>query len=321
MPPARSPAAQAHAARARCRRPAAQCPAPTAAWVTTGAAADTHSSVAEGLVPSRARRATCSCSRALVLSRAIPVLSPRRRECAKLPGCRHADAAARRGQGAGAEVRRIRASARRSSAQARSPGRAAGPASPRAPPGAGVPAPGTRAGILVTPSGTSSAWVCRRHEVPDGGGLDAAERARREKVRLAAAEMTGAGASDGEVARRFRVSRMPVNRWRRALAAGGRAALASRGQAARSASSLRPRSRSWRRSWTRALRRPGMRISTGPWPGSRTRPGGGSGRSTRWPGWMCCCTGSGGARRSRRGGRRSGMRRRLPGGGRTPGRL
>ena len=60
-------------------------------------------------------------------------------------------------------------------------------------------------------------------------GRDAAERARREKVRLAAAEMTGAGASDGEVARRFRVSRMPVNRWRRALAAGGRAALASRG--------------------------------------------------------------------------------------------
>ncbi len=64
---------------------------------------------------------------------------------------------------------------------------------------------------------------------PDGGGLDAAERARREKVRLAAAEMIEAGASDREVARRFRVSRMSVNRWRRALAAGGRAALASRG--------------------------------------------------------------------------------------------
>ena len=32
-----------------------------------------------------------------------------------------------------------------------------------------------------------------------------------------------------EVARRFRVSRMSANRWRRALAAGGRAALASRG--------------------------------------------------------------------------------------------
>jgi putative transposase len=64
---------------------------------------------------------------------------------------------------------------------------------------------------------------------PDGGGLDAAERARRERVRLAAAEMIGAGASDREVARRFRVSRMSANRWRRALAAVGRAALASKG--------------------------------------------------------------------------------------------
>jgi len=58
---------------------------------------------------------------------------------------------------------------------------------------------------------------------PDGGGLTAAERARREQVRLAAAEMIEAGASDREIAKRFRVSRMPANRWRRALAAGGRA--------------------------------------------------------------------------------------------------
>ena len=64
---------------------------------------------------------------------------------------------------------------------------------------------------------------------PDGGGLTAAERSRREQVRLAAAELIGAGASDREVARRFRVSRMSVNRWRRSLAAGGRAALASKG--------------------------------------------------------------------------------------------
>ncbi len=64
---------------------------------------------------------------------------------------------------------------------------------------------------------------------PDGGGLDAAERARRERVRLAAAEMIEAGAGDQEIARRFRVSRMSVNRWRRALAAGGREALASKG--------------------------------------------------------------------------------------------
>ena len=64
---------------------------------------------------------------------------------------------------------------------------------------------------------------------PDGCGLDAAERARREQVRLAAADLIEAGVSDGEVARRFRVSRMSANRWRRALAGGGRAALASKG--------------------------------------------------------------------------------------------
>ena len=63
----------------------------------------------------------------------------------------------------------------------------------------------------------------------DGGGLDAAERARREKVRLEAADLIEAGVSDREIAKRFRVSRMSVNRWRRAMAAGGREALASKG--------------------------------------------------------------------------------------------
>jgi transposase len=64
---------------------------------------------------------------------------------------------------------------------------------------------------------------------PDGGGLTAAERARREQVRLAAADLMAAGASDREVAKRFRVSRMSANRWRRALVIGGRAALVSKG--------------------------------------------------------------------------------------------
>ena len=64
---------------------------------------------------------------------------------------------------------------------------------------------------------------------PDGGGLTAEERARREQVRLAAAGLIEAGASDREVARRFRVSRMSANRWRRALAVGGKQALASKG--------------------------------------------------------------------------------------------
>jgi transposase len=63
----------------------------------------------------------------------------------------------------------------------------------------------------------------------DGGGLTAAERARRERVRLEAADLIEAGENDAEVARRLRVSRMSANRWRRALAAGGREALASKG--------------------------------------------------------------------------------------------
>ena len=77
------PAAPARSARARCRRPAAQCPAPAAAWVTTGATMGTHPDVLEGLAPSRAgRSATRSSNRAVLSSRAIPALSPRRRVCA-----------------------------------------------------------------------------------------------------------------------------------------------------------------------------------------------------------------------------------------------
>lgn len=64
---------------------------------------------------------------------------------------------------------------------------------------------------------------------PDGGGLTAEERTRREQVRLAAADLFEAGVSDRKVARRFRVTRMSANRRRRALASGGRQALASRG--------------------------------------------------------------------------------------------
>src|ERR1700740_2152503 len=45
---------------------------------------------------------------------------------------------------------------------------------------------------------------------PDGGGLTAEERARREQVRLAAAEVIEAGASDREGATRFPGSRGPA---------------------------------------------------------------------------------------------------------------
>ena len=63
---------------------------------------------------------------------------------------------------------------------------------------------------------------------PDGGGLDAGERARREQVRLAAAEPIEAGRATGSWPGGSGYRRS-ANRWRRALAAGGRAALASKG--------------------------------------------------------------------------------------------
>src|SRR4051812_49566257 len=62
-----------------------------------------------------------------------------------------------------------------------------------------------------------------------GGGLTAEDCARRERVRLEAAEWIEEGATDAEVAARFRVTRMSANRWRRALADGGRPAPASKG--------------------------------------------------------------------------------------------
>ena len=76
-------------------------------------------------------------------------------------------------------------------------------------------------------------WRCVRYaggmRYAEGGGLTEAERTRREQVRMAAADLIEAGASDREVAKRFRVTRMSANRWRRALTAGGRAALVSKG--------------------------------------------------------------------------------------------
>ena len=62
-----------------------------------------------------------------------------------------------------------------------------------------------------------------------GGGLTAEECARRGRVRLEAAQWIEEGATDAEVAARFRVTRMSANRWHRALTAGGRPALASKG--------------------------------------------------------------------------------------------
>lgn len=63
----------------------------------------------------------------------------------------------------------------------------------------------------------------------DGGGLSERGRAKREQVRLQAAEWFGQDVPVAEVARRLRVSANAVYTWRRRWRAEGEAGLASRG--------------------------------------------------------------------------------------------
>ncbi len=63
----------------------------------------------------------------------------------------------------------------------------------------------------------------------DGGGLTAEGRARREKVRLRAAQMFEQDMDPVQVARCLRVSTKSAYQWRRRWRAGGEAALASKG--------------------------------------------------------------------------------------------
>ncbi len=64
---------------------------------------------------------------------------------------------------------------------------------------------------------------------PDGGGLTAEGRARRERVRLQAAQMFSQGLDPVQIAALLRVSAKSAYQWRRAWSTGGEAALASRG--------------------------------------------------------------------------------------------
>ncbi|WP_435105600.1 helix-turn-helix domain-containing protein [Nocardiopsis synnemataformans] len=66
-----------------------------------------------------------------------------------------------------------------------------------------------------------------------GGGLTAAERRRREAVRMAAADDFDAGATDAQVARTYRVTRMSAWRWHHDYETGGRGALETKGPASR----------------------------------------------------------------------------------------
>ena len=123
------------------------------------------------------------------------------------------------------------------------------------------------------------------YEVSRWRRADAAERARREQVRLAAAEMIEAGASDREVAKRFRVSRMSVNRWRRALAAGGREALASKGAGGAQCKLTTAQVAELEAVLEQGPAARGLGGSVlDAGADRRVRSGGGSGWSTRWPG-------------------------------------
>jgi transposase len=64
---------------------------------------------------------------------------------------------------------------------------------------------------------------------PDGGGVSAQGRAKREAVRMRAAEWFAQQVPVAEVASRLRVSTNSVYVWRRRWKAGGRAALVSKG--------------------------------------------------------------------------------------------
>ena len=64
---------------------------------------------------------------------------------------------------------------------------------------------------------------------PDGGGLTAQGRSRREQVRLQAAKRFAEDADARQIARSMRVSTKSVYQWRRAWRAGGEMAQASKG--------------------------------------------------------------------------------------------
>ena len=82
----------------------------------------------------------------------------------------------------------------------------------------------------------------RRYEVPDGGGLSAEGRARREKLRLQAAQMFEQDVDPVQVARLLRVSTKSAYQWRRRWRAEARPRWRPGAQAGRYAGSM---SSSW----------------------------------------------------------------------------
>lgn len=72
-------------------------------------------------------------------------------------------------------------------------------------------------------------WYAGGMRYPDGGGLTAEQRRRREEVRMRAVDLFEEGVEVPCIARELRVSEKSVYQWRRTWRTGGRAALRSRG--------------------------------------------------------------------------------------------
>src|SRR3954462_2764859 len=173
------------------------------------------------------------------------------------------------------------------------------------------------AGVQRAADSRRGARYARAMRYAQGGGRTAEECARREQLRLEAAEWIEEGASDREVAARSRVTRMSANRWRRALAAGGRPALASTGPGGARCRltpaqleelqvllDVGPAAWGWAdQCWTLARIAAVVRERFGV-------------DYTPCPGWICCCTAWGGACRCPPGARPSGTRSGSPPGGR-----
>ncbi|WP_245730111.1 helix-turn-helix domain-containing protein [Micromonospora pallida] len=106
---------------------------------------------------------------------------------------------------------------------------------------------------------------------PDGGGLSARGRAKREAVRRQAAGWFAQDVSVPEIARRLRVSQTAVYGWRKR----GRPAVSRpwprKGPAGLGAAWMRAGCDGWPTPRTRARRHTGsVPISDGPWPECRT---------------------------------------------------
>ncbi|MEU6369978.1 helix-turn-helix domain-containing protein [Streptomyces sp. NPDC046931] len=96
---------------------------------------------------------------------------------------------------------------------------------------------------------------------PDGGGLTAEQRNRREEVRVRGVDLFEEGVRVPRIARELRVSEKSVYQWRRAGASGGREALRSQGPRATTADSAltcRPRPPP---GWTKGRRRMAGRMT------------------------------------------------------------